>query len=169
MIVDGTNTWEASSPWSWRHDCTILCFTACPSFNQSCTYCSQLYVCSPFHNGKGQILTADFFEENTWRNAKHPSLYPHVHPHIDLHLHPYCWCFGDYPSWCGCCPRFLPTFLPRSKDGHYNMINMVIYPLIRIFFTIYVPVVRILNIGWMTVNNISFGWFYISRYIPIIS
>jgi hypothetical protein len=49
------------------------------------------------------------------------------------------------------------------------MINMVIYPLIRIFFTIYVPVVRILNIGWMTVNNISFGWFYISRYIPIIS
>ena len=64
---------------------------------------------------------------------------------------------------------FSQHFCHGSKDGHYNMINMVIYPFIRIFFTIYVPVVRILNIGWMTVNNISSGCFASPVIFPTIS
>lgn len=105
----------------------------------NCTYVA------PFTTARDKSLTADFFEENTWRNANHPSLYPH------LHLHPYC--------WCGCCPRFLPTFLPRVKRWTLQYDQHGHLSIHTDFFTIYVPVVRILNIGWMTVNNISSGCF----------
>ena len=146
--------------------------TACPSFNQSCTYCRQLYVLvAPFTTARDTSLTADFFQENTWRNANHPSLYPHMgvsensvplNPMVCLiiipflngyfignipYFHPYCWCFGDSPNFFAVAVLVFSQHVPSHDQKRWtrsNMINMVIYPFIRILFTIYVPVVRIL-------------------------